>query len=420
MTFFGQFVDHDITLTAQSTYSDGYRKNCKCSSYDPDCFNIAIPTNDYANNDQKCMSFVRSMAAINLFDCYLAPREQLNIQTSWLDLSQLYGYTPESAANLRCENGLLKVSWSNGKEYLPFASNNTSSCPSKRQASEYSRKPKCFLNGDSRTEDNVILTSIQTIFLREHNRIARELKSQHPDWTSDLLYQTARKIVIAEYNNIIYSEYLPALLGSELSDKFRLLPHRNSFFRGYNPKIYPQVINEFATAAFRYGHTQVVHSSHTASRTYKKSENAKSISHYLFNNEFYRKSMDDIMRGALVDFSYAANPQVNEYLEDRLFENIFQADSYRWSLPALNIQRGRDHGLPGYNLYREKCGLNRAYEFEDFDNVPENVIKKWKSLYASPDDVDLFVGLFSEFPMERALVGPTAGCKLILLMEVLN
>jgi hypothetical protein len=171
--------------------------------------------------------------------------------------------------------------------------------------------------------------------LREHNRIARELKSQHPDWTSDLLYQTARKIVIAEYNNIIYSEYLPALIATELSEKFRLLPHKNHYSRGYNSKIYPQVINEFATAAFRYGHTQVVHSSHTASRNYSISKPARSISQYLFNNEFYRSSMDDIIRGALVDYSYAANPQVNEYFEDRLFENIFQADSYRWSLPAI-------------------------------------------------------------------------------------
>jgi peroxidase len=136
------------------------------------------------------------------------------------------------------------------------------------------------------------------------------------------------------------------------------------------------------------------------------------ISHYLFNNELYRESMDDIIRGALVDWSYGANAQVNEYLQDRLFDGIFKKDSKRWSLPALNIQRGRDHGLPGYNRYREKCGLNRAYEFEDFDNIPSNVVEKWKSLYASPDDVDLFVGLFSEFPIKNALVGPTAGCKL--------
>jgi peroxidase len=417
MTYFGQFIDHDATLTAQSIYADGFRKLCHCNSYDPDCFNIPIPSGDYANNDQTCMSFVRSMPSVNSFDCFLAPREQLNIQTSWIDLSQLYGYYPELADKLRGENGTLKASWANGKEYLPFASNK--SCSYNRFASEYSRRQRCFLNGDPRTEDNVVLTSIQTLFLREHNRIARQLQQLNTSWTSDFLYQTARKIVIAEYTNIIYNEYLPALLGSDLSNKYGLLPNSdNTFFNGYNPQIYPQLINEFATAAFRYGHTQLAYSSHTASRTYQKSELTKPISHYLFNNEFYRTSMDDIIRGALVDHSYGAGQsQVNSYFEDWLFNGLFYMDSKRWSLPALNIQRGRDHGLPGYNLYREKCGLNRAYKFEDFDNVPENVIKKWKSLYASPDDVDLFVGLFSELPMEHALVGPTAGCKLNIFLK---
>jgi hypothetical protein len=266
------------------------------------------------------------------------------------------------------------------------------------------------LNGDPRTEDNVILTSIQTIFLREHNRIARELQRQHPSWSSDDLYQTARKIVIAVYNNIIYNEYLPALLGPSLIKLYGLDPQRKGYFYGYNENIYPQVINEFATAAFRYGHTQVAHTSHAASRTYKLSDPVP-ITQYLFNNEYYRDSMDNIIRGTLVDRSYGANPQVNEYFQDWLFNGVFRTDSKRWSLPALNIQRGRDHGLPGYNLYREKCGLNRAYKFEDFANIPTNVIEKFKLLYSSPDDVDLFVGLFSEFPLERALVGPTAACK---------
>jgi hypothetical protein len=404
MTYFGQYIDHDATLTAQSIYADGFRKLCKCNSYDADCFNIPIPSGDYTNNDQACMSFVRSMPSVNMFNCFLAPREQLNVHTSWIDLSQLYGYYPELADKLRGENGTLKASWANGKEYLPFASNK--SCSYNRIASEYSRKQKCYLNGDPRTEDNVMLTSIQTIFLREHNRIASELLQLNYSLTSDFLYQTARKIVIAEYNNIIYDEYLPALLGTELSNKYGLLSERdNSFFRGYNPKIYPQVINEFATAAFRYGHTQLPYTSHTASRTYQKSDQSNPISHYLFNNEYYRTAMDDVIRGALVDYSYGAGqPQVNSYFQDWLFNGLFYMDSKRWSLPALNTQRGRDHGLPGYNLYREKCGLNRAYKFEDFSNIPENVIRKWKSLYASPDDVDLFVGLFSEFPMERALV----------------
>jgi peroxidase len=413
MTYFGQYVDHDATLTAQAVYADGFRKLCSCNSYDPDCMSIPTPYGDFVNNDQTCMSFVRSMASINVFNCFLAPREQLNIQTSWLDLSQLYGYYPDLANALRGDNGTLKASYENGYEYLPFASN--TSCSNNKFATEYSRRQRCFLNGDPRTEDNVLITSIQTIFLREHNRIARILRLNRPDWSDEFVYQTTRKIVIAEYSNIVYGEFLPALLGYSLAERFGLLPKSVGFFTGYSPKIYPQVINEFATAAFRYGHTQAAYSLRGATRTFQPTE-PKPLSHYLFNNQFYRSSFDEIVRGSLIDYTSAAGAQVNSYLDDYLFNGLFLKDSKRWSLPALNIQRGRDHGLPGYNFYREKCGLNRASKFENFTNIPAHVIRKLKTLYASPDDVDLFVGLFSELPIENAMVGPTAGCKFFFFL----
>jgi peroxidase len=412
MTYFGQFLDHDLTLTAQATYSDGYRKSCRCNSYDPDCFSIAIPYGDYANNDQTCMSFVRSLASVNDFDCNLGPREQLNVQTAWIDLSMVYGYNDDLAASLRSnDDGTLKASLdANGDEFLPFVEGEE--CLNSRVTTEYSRRVRCFLEGDPRAEDNSILTSIHTVWLREHNRVARKLAELNSCWNRETVYQQARRIVIAEFQNIVFGEFLPALLGEKLAKRFELLPKKSGYFTDHNSNLYPQIINEFATAAFRYGHTQLKYTQHAASKTYDLSE-PQPISFYMFNSQYYKSAMDDIIRGNLVDYSYAPNAQTNKYLGDWMWSGLFQTDSHRWSLPALNIQRGRDHGLPSYNKYRRLCGLNAAHSFEEFYNIPASVIAKLKATYASPNDVDLFTGLFSELPIEGAMVGTTAGCKFL-------
>lgn len=77
---------------------------------------------------------------------------------------------------------------------------------------------------------------------------------------------------------------------------------------------------------------------------------------------------------------------------------------------ARNIQRGRDFGLPGYNKYRAYCGLNYAYSFDDLTNIPHDVREKLQYLYANVDDIDLFTGVMSEFPVKDGVIGHTASC----------
>ena len=80
-------------------------------------------------------------------------------------------------------------------------------------------------------------------------------------------------------------------------------------------------------------------------------------------------------------------------------------------LAALNIQRGRDHGLKSYNEYRVACNLKRAHAFDDLSReINLDVIKRLKQIYASVEDVDLFTGGLSEVPLKGALVGPTFAC----------
>lgn len=71
-----------------------------------------------------------------------------------------------------------------------------------------------FLSGDSRANSHPWLTSMYALWVREHNRIARNLADLNPEWNSDKLYHETRKIVIAELQHITYKFWIPALTGT--------------------------------------------------------------------------------------------------------------------------------------------------------------------------------------------------------------
>jgi peroxidase len=92
------------------------------------------------------------------------------------------------------------------------------------------------------------------VFLKEHNRIARELTSK-TNWDDERVFQEARRILGAEMQQVTYQEYLPATLGSAAMDEYSLT--LNASKTTYNDKTNPIIFNEFATAAYRFGHTLV-------------------------------------------------------------------------------------------------------------------------------------------------------------------
>lgn len=67
--------------------------------------------------------------------------------------------------------------------------------------------------GDSHGNQIISLTALHVIWTREHNRIARTLARLNPDWREDTIFFEARRIVQAEYQHIIYNEWLPLVLG---------------------------------------------------------------------------------------------------------------------------------------------------------------------------------------------------------------
>ena len=105
------------------------------------------------------------------------------------------------------------------------------------------KEEKQFIAGDRRAIENPGLASLHTIFVREHNRIAAEIKTLKPFWDDEKIFQEARRLVVAELQNIIYSEYLPLVLGSNT------VTHTAD--SEYSDTVDTSIHNVFATAAYR-------------------------------------------------------------------------------------------------------------------------------------------------------------------------
>lgn len=114
-----------------------------------------------------------------------------------------------------------------------------------------------FFLGDRRVNQQPALISLQTIWHREHNRIAKNLKRVNPNWNDETLFQESRKIVVALIQHITYHQYLQEILGNTIMNKFDLRPKSSGYFTSYNDKFKPMIRNSFSAAAYRFGHSMI-------------------------------------------------------------------------------------------------------------------------------------------------------------------
>ena len=125
--------------------------------------------------------------------------------------------------------------------------------------------------------------------------------------------------------------------------------------------------------------------------------------------------IDGIMLGMALTAAPAWDPEFSEDLMNHLFEER-DSDGSGMDLATLNIQRGRDLGLQGYNKYRKLCASGRyggVQRFEDLTRdgyMSTQTVRKLSALYRDVDDIDLFVGGTLENPHSKALLGPTFLC----------
>ncbi|XP_051172267.1 peroxidasin homolog [Leptopilina boulardi] len=410
----GQFLDHDLdhALPAVSSETwDGIDCKKSCDNAPP-CFPMEVPQNDPRVTNRRCIDFFRTSAVCGSGETSilwgkLTPREQLNQLTSYLDASQVYGYDDDVARDLRdftSDRGLLREGaiFPNRKALLPYASNG--------QFVDCRRDPlessiNCFLTGDFRANEQVGLLAMHTIWMREHNRIARRLFEINPHWRGEKIYQETRKIVGAEMQRITFNNWLPTILGDYLP-----------LYRGYNSKLDATISNVFATAALRFGHSLI------QPRLERLNDNFSSIPQgpLELRDAFFSPwrlveegGVDPLIRGMFATAAKLKLPEQNLNIE--LTEQLFRvAHAVALDLAAMNIQRSRDHALPGYNDWRKYCNMTNVETFDDLKNeiTNERVREKLHELYGHPGNIDIWVGGILEDQLPNAKVGPLFKCLL--------
>ncbi len=353
---FGQMLAHDTNLTQPPTLA-------------PESFDIPIPPGDSVGA-AGAIPFERSR-----FDPATGgstPRQQINQITSWIDASFVYGSDATQANALRANDGSGKLRTSAG-DMLPVD-------PSGQ-----------FVAGDERANENPALTALHTLFLREHNRLADGIKAADPGLSGDQVYHRAREIVAAQVQAITVNEYLPTVLGTDaLSD-----------YAGYRDDVDPSISNVFSTGTFRFGHTQLSNEFHF--RFGDGSTEVRPLGDCFFNPTCLQDvGVDAVFRGLAERYAQTIDNQIVDAVRNNLITGPGMAILV--DLFALNIQRGRDHGLPSYEEARLLLGLD-ALGTTDLP-IPQHVFDAYsENGIMNPDGIDFWVGALAEDPFGDGVVG---------------
>ncbi|XP_061187680.1 thyroid peroxidase-like [Saccostrea echinata] len=396
----GQFIDHDIVSTPVTQGIDGAPITCCGDEVEKreDCFPISIPADD-PHFTTGCMNFVRSAPAPPFDGCQPGARENINQITSFIDGGVVYGDSRKAWLDLAdTSTGSMMTSEGN---MLPIGG----TCRPSNTLTQ------CQLAGDHRVNVVPSLGGAHLVFVREHNRIAEELRKVRPDWGPSKVYQEARKIIGALLQQITYGEYIPATLAESDLVKFNLKLKRRGFSNSYNDSLNPAAKNVFNAAAFRFGHSQIPPTLAYVLRDYMTRVQATPMESTFLDPQMLvtqnGKRVDDLTRFIVTSNGMKADGQFEPAVRDRLFED---ANGNSFDLGALNLQRGRDHGLPPYNSWRRWCGLPVGTSFSDLPDISEENRVIFADLYSEVDDIDVYAGGMVEKPVKGASVGPLFSC----------
>lgn len=405
---FGQFIDHDLNLSGE--VSD-------------ECVPIVVPSDDEVFPPGSVIPFKRSGFDPDTGTDQETPREQTNEITSWLDLSAVYGSSAENSALLRSgTKGLLKTSSNNmppiNDDSIHMADPTTNG------------KGAIGMMGDARANENIGLFSIHTLFIRFHNTVAEQIcnnnlhvkhfNGQHGICGSQLaevtdteyvhialsdeqVFERARLFCTAVYQQAVMEEFLSFLIGKEAVPDYE----------AYDPTINAQILNEFSTVNYRL-HTLV------GDDFPLLSENGHLISNFNLRDVFFKPQIvyntpdgvEAVIRGLATITAEDFDGKIIDSLRNFLFG---MPGAGGLDLVALNIQRGRDHGIADYNSLRkavaEKLGvpLQPVPDFLTLAGGDQQLADDLSTAYGGDiNQVDPFVGVHLESKVDGSMAGETS------------
>jgi len=376
---YGQWFDHGRVITPEN---------------EEEVDNIAVCVGDEALPLGGIIPFHRSVFDETTGIAPNVPREQINALSSYIDGANLYGPNEERALALRLRDGTgrLKTSFGCGGALPPYNTNNLPNASLSHQDAE-----KMYLCGDVRANENSALLDMHSIWIREHNRLALSLPEMYQTLkgNDELIYQETRRIVVGHMQAIAENEFWPALLG----------PNGVPAYSGYNALVNAGIANEFSAALYRIGHSMVSGTLRSEAAVSKCGGTDESIvtdvplDSLYFNTHYLKQhGTDGLLLGASNNVQREIDVHVDEALRTRLFAP--HAPGVMLDLAALNMQRGRDHGLPDYNTMRVAYGLAPKASIDEItQNVALRAALRSPDAYgpaAVPSDLDPWIGALAE------------------------
>jgi hypothetical protein len=441
-TFFGQFVTHDLLGV--------HRKGDLNASEIPDSNNSNIwirvdidpsdPLYSVLRPDLPWMRIIRSRGEMvnGVFEIG-------SESTSFLDLDVVYGKHANVAAMLRQgSGGLLKHAIVTNYTRYPGSSSNVpesqkgefgewlplfadvdparTTVPLSNQlvvASTLNINYRAHAAGDGRNDENYALQVIQGLFLREHNRIARQLAAANPNLSDDELYARARRLNIAQYQAVVMYEWLPSVLLADYS--------RVGRYQGYRPSVNPTTTHLFAFA-LRFGHTTVPNA-------------------FFLRDQCNQRPFNSTRDGPRSGQSFAREMGADQMAQVGTPENILHALLYTTGgkvdvqfpeslrtlrgavsdVIAQNQMRAAENGLPGYNDIRKVwhgapfpsvynwpfCNADETTPSPDpiacflLINSNYTIASTLQSLYGKVNNINFYTAVVAEEP-RHAVVGQTS------------